>query len=175
MHWNLPATLSIISPDKRGMIDALDPDIARRMRNWVAWKGKGSDSCSSAFMLEYGTGGGGERKARMPVFVAEAERTESSLLAIPDELGSPVALFWLGQLDMSWREIGSQLGIGHETAKARVSRGHIALSAEIYRREAARPDLTIRDARPGSGVVAGPIDRPTHGTVRHLTTTIPPK
>ena len=137
MRCHLPDYLSIRSADKQVIIEALDPDVVRRMRNWVDYLGNGSASCTSSWSLDYGTRIDRYREVRMPIFVAEAQRTDAAVRAIPDELGQAVSLFWLGGEDASFVEMGCTLGCTDKTCKARILRGHTVLTAEIYRRQAA--------------------------------------
>lgn len=132
----LPDNLSLRHPDKQAIINDLDPDIVRRMRNWVDWRGGGVASGTSSWVIDYGCHLDRYREARMPILVAEAERTNAAILAIPDQLGQAVALFWLGGEDASFVEMGMALGCTDKTCKARILRGHTNLTAEFYRRQA---------------------------------------
>lgn len=124
--------IQIQSADTRTIIDALDPDLVRRMRNWVDWRGGSSVACSSSFVLDYGTRFDRYKEARMPTLVAEAQLTQRALGQIPDELGSAVALFWLAGEDASFRRMGAELGCAHTTVKPRILRGHDALRVMVY-------------------------------------------
>ena len=151
--------------DHRQMIDALDQDVVRRMRNWVDWKGGGSTSCSSSWVLDYGVGiHSGYREASMPVFVAEAQLTDRCIKAVPPDLGSAVALFWLAE-GMSFVEMSAQLGCTDKTVKARVGKGHVEVTAEIYRQQSG----VMLDANKARAGRAAPRDRPTSGPVTLLT------
>lgn len=166
-RWDFPESLEVLGPDKRAMIQSLDGDVVRRMRNWVAWKGGGSDSCSSSWVLDYGflRLGGAYREARVPTFVAEAQITQAAIETVANELGSAVALFWLSGLDSSWVELGAQLGCTDKTVKVRVCKGHVEVTAEIYRR---LPHALI-DAPKPMAPAAAPRERPRSGPVRILT------
>ena len=155
----------IYEVDHRRMIEALDADVVRRMRNWVDWKGGGSTSCSSSWVLDYGVGiHSGYREASMPVFVAEAQLTDRCIKAVPPDLGSAVALFWLAE-GMSFVEMAAQLGCTDKTVKARVTKGHIELTAEIYRNQ----PQALLDANKPKADRAAPRERPTSGPVTLLT------
>jgi len=125
--------IQIQSLDTRSIVDALDPDLVRRMRNWVDWKGGSSVACSSSFVLDYGTRFDRYKEARMPLLVAEAQLTNRGLGEISDELGSAVALFWLAGEDASFRRMAADLGCAHTTVKPRIIRGHEALRVMIYK------------------------------------------
>jgi len=125
--------IQIQSADTRAVVDALDPDLVRRMRNWVDWRGGSSVACSSSFALDYGTRFDRYREARMPVLIAEAQQTNRALGEIPDELGSAVALFWLAGEDASFRRMAVDLACSDKTVKARILRGHEVLRVTIYR------------------------------------------
>jgi len=142
---SLPDAVSIRSSDKQAIVDALDPDVVRRMRNWVDWLGYGSTSCSSSWCATYGVRLDRYPEARIPVLVAEAQRTDAAVKAIPDELGQAVALFWLGGEDTSFVEMGCSLGCSDKTCKARILRGHVLLTVEVYRRQAIH-DASAQDA-----------------------------
>jgi len=129
----LPESIQIQSADTRSIVDALDPDLVRRMRNWVDWRGGSSVACSSSFVLDYGTRFDRYKEARMPVLVAEAQLTQRALSHIPDELGSAVALFWLAGEDASFRRMAADLGCAHTTVKPRIIRGHEALLVMIFK------------------------------------------
>lgn len=153
--------------DHHDIIQALDQDMVRRLRNWVDWRGGGSTSCSSSWVLDYGTViHSGYREATMPLLVAEAELLERCLRMIPDELFAAVALFWLAD-GMSFVEMGARLGCADKTAKARVIRGHAELRSKIYAQQPAAMLDAKRERRPA----AGPRDRPTSGPVIVLTNT----
>jgi DNA-directed RNA polymerase specialized sigma24 family protein len=137
----LPDHIEIRHPDKAAIVAALSPDVVRRMRNWVDWKGGGGRY--STFTTDYDSIviSDGYREASMPILVAEAQQTDRALKTIPDELGTAVALFWLGGEDMSYVEMGGQLGCSDKTCKARILRGHQVLILEIYR-PVAQPSAT---------------------------------
>ena len=161
-YWELPAEITLVGADKRAMINALDGDLVRRMRNWVAWRGGGTDCGTGSWLMDYGVGRtSGYREARMPVLTAEAEATQAAILAIPDELSSAVALFWLGALDASWVEMAAALGCTDKTCKARVERGHIQVAQEFYRRQ--RGELL--DTTPAHGIPAAARELPASGPV----------
>jgi phage gp46-like protein len=137
--------VTIWSHEASGFVAALDQDLVRRMRNWADWKGGGGFHTASGFLTEYGSRFDRYREARMPVLIAEAEQTNRAILALPENLGAAVALFWLTDATASFSWIAGQLGCTHPTAKAWILEGHKLLASVcMAMRRDADEALTVR-------------------------------
>lgn len=140
MFLEIPDFMEVQSPDTREMLGLLDQDSQRRMRNWVRWdQGRGVAPASSGVtLIDYGTQyqTGYFRDPPIPINVCEAEQTQQALLSLPNKFSAPVALFWMSGEEASYRWIGGQCACNHETAKARIIKGHEMLMSEFYQIQA---------------------------------------
>lgn len=116
------------------ILTEVDERLQKRLAGWARWKGTGGfTTASGGWALEYGTSVDKSRSGSAPLVALDAKRVEAALLSLSDELAQPMALYWLAEGDISFREIGAQLGIDHKTAKARLQRAHEAFAAELYK------------------------------------------
>lgn len=112
----------------------VDERLRNRLSGWARWKGGGGFTTASAgYAMDYGTSIDKSRASGSPLVALDAKKVEAALLTLPDELAQPLALFWLSEGDISFREIGAQLGIDHKTAKARLLKAHERFAAELYK------------------------------------------
>lgn len=112
----------------------VDERLRNRLSGWARWKGAGGFSNASAgYAMDYGTSIDKSHTSGAPMVALDAQKVQAALLKLPDELAQPLALFWLAEGDVSFREIGAQLGIDHKTAKTRLLRAHEAFAAELYK------------------------------------------
>lgn len=114
---------------KEAIIKALPEDYVRRMRNWAK-----ADACAVSYAMT--SAYEGERSdgydTHMPILLGEAHDTHAALGAVPNRERQAVMLFWQFE-GQSLRDLGRRLRVNHETAQARVVRGHELHIGEIRR------------------------------------------
>lgn len=119
-------------------LDALPNDFIRMMRNWV--RGRVEDPGVYAISSAYDgiAASSGYAEGRIPFLRLEFDDVEAAMGTLQLRERAAVFLFWRYE-GYGFRWLGRRLGsINHETAKARVDKGHRLVRIELARRVEAR-------------------------------------
>lgn len=113
---------------KEAIIQELPGAFVRQMRDWVRSRSGNGYAMSRAY--EGLASSSGYAEAPIPILYGPVGDIDAAMMQIPLREREAVRLFWEREGN-SLRWLGRRLSVTHETAEARVRKGHELLRAEL--------------------------------------------